>query len=97
MSKLYTLDDNGLIGLFNRAMKLGGVHALVAAGEAPATISQAQAYKLYGRNDIDRWVQEGLIKRIQDGNHSKVRYSLIELTNVALNSNRHTYLEVHER
>lgn len=86
-----------LKNLLNHAAKLGAQQVLIDMGMLPATIKRGQAVKLYGRGDIDRWVKEGLLKPIQDGSNASVRFSLMELTGVALASNRHTYLEVHER
>ena len=45
-------------------------------------ISQAQAYKMFGRADVERWVKNGKIEpvRISPG---KKRYSLIDLQKLA--------------
>ena len=45
-------------------------------------ISQAQAYKLFGRADVERWVKNGKIEpvRISPG---KKRYRLIDLQKLA--------------
>lgn len=45
-------------------------------------ISQAQAYKLFGRADVERWVRNGKIEpsRISPG---KKRYRLVDLQNLA--------------
>lgn len=92
-----TTNETHLTLLLERAAELAATKALIATGCVPATIPQKKAYQLYGRRDIDRWVKEGLISKIQDGNRSGIRYSVEEITRVAVNSNRHTYLEVSER
>jgi hypothetical protein len=45
-------------------------------------ISQAQAYKMFGRADVDRWIKSGKIApvRISPG---KKRYRLIDLQKLA--------------
>ena len=45
-------------------------------------ISQAQAYRMYGRADVERWVNSGKLKpvRISPG---KKRYRLIDLQELA--------------
>lgn len=45
-------------------------------------ISQAKAYKMFGRADVDRWVRTGKLKpcRISPG---KKRYKLIDLQRLA--------------
>ena len=45
-------------------------------------ISQAQAYRLFGRADVDRWVKNGKLKpvRISPG---KKRYRLVDLQELA--------------
>lgn len=45
-------------------------------------ISQAQAYKMFGRADVERWVKNGKIEpvRISPG---KKRYRLIDLQKLA--------------
>ena len=45
-------------------------------------ISQAQAYKLFGRADVERWVRNGKLKpvRISPG---KKRYRLVDLQELA--------------
>ena len=45
-------------------------------------ISQAQAYRMFGRADVDRWVKNGKLKpvRISPG---KKRYRLVDLQELA--------------
>jgi hypothetical protein len=64
---------------------------------APATVPLSQAHSLYGKRTIDRWLKEKLIQPIQDGAYSNIRIDLVKLTQVALASNRTTYLPTVER
>lgn len=86
-----------LKNLLNHAGIMAANQVLINIGKIPAAIKRSEAIKLYGRGNVDRWVKEGLLKPIQDGSNASVRYSLQELTGVALASNRHTYLETKER
>ena len=53
--------------------------------------SKSQAYRLFGRTSVDRWVREKLITT----HHKKFRRR--ELEAVAAASNRRTYLPVADR
>lgn len=45
-------------------------------------VNKAQAYRMYGRTDVDRWIKKGLCEplRISPG---KTRYKLFELQKLA--------------
>lgn len=45
-------------------------------------VNKAQAYRMYGRADVDRWIKKGLCEpsRISPG---KTRYKLFELQKLA--------------
>ena len=61
-------------------------------------ISKREAYKLYGRAIVDRWIKEGLIKEIKDGeNSSTVRIDRIQIEIIAKSSNRSSFLTTEER
>jgi hypothetical protein len=94
---MITTTQEHLQQLLNHAAEAGATQALIRIGKMPATIKQTDAFKLYGRTDITRWVKEGLVKQIQDGDSACVRYDVMELEAVAKSSNRHTYLSVNER
>jgi len=73
------------------AAKAGAEKALAGSGGLPESISKAEAYRLYGRGNVDRWLQEWLIQ-VSDKNIDRVK-----LERVAAASNRRTYLPVTER
>ena len=54
-------------------------------------LSKAEAYRLYGRCNVDRWVSENLIKI------SNKKFNRQNLEAIAASSNRSTYLPVAER
>src|ERR1700729_2320807 len=73
-------------------------NALSTSGELPGLLSKAQAYTLYGRSNVDRWINEGLINASHSkGNSSKQFIDKTKLEQVAASSNRITYLPVAER
>ncbi|MGZ3937042.1 MAG: hypothetical protein ACXVMS_18800 [Flavisolibacter sp.] len=58
--------------------------------KVPASFTKQQAYRLYGRSDVDRWIAEGLIP-------SDERIDRVTVERIASQSNRITYLPVAER
>jgi hypothetical protein len=70
----------------------GAENALGSYGIQQAACTKAEAYRLYGRSNIDRWLTEGLL--IPD---SKNRLDKVALAQIAARSNRTTYLPVAER
>lgn len=61
-------------------------------------ISKAEAYRLYGRSQVDRWIAEGLLKPLNGQifiSPSGIERKKLEAISAA--SNRGTYLPVAER
>ena len=50
-------------------------------------VSQAKAFKLYGRTNVERWVKEGWVNPVRDTETSSKRYNIWELEKIALNNN----------
>ena len=73
------------------AVLTGTGHALSVHGRVADQYTKAEAYRLYGRSDVDRWIAEGLIRV------SKKCIVRVELERVAAASNRVSYLPVAER
>ena len=72
--------------------------ALIGSGQLPDTLTKAQASRLYGRTNIERWISEGLINPVkQRDNSSKKFIDRLKLESVARASTRTTYLPVSER
>jgi hypothetical protein len=78
---------------------IGGTdEALAASGQLPDTLTRAQAFRLYGRTDIERWISEGLIHPVkQRDNSSKKFIDRLKLESVARAAGRTTDLPVSER
>jgi hypothetical protein len=64
---------------------------LIAKATLKDNFSKSQAYKIYGRSNVDRWIGEGLISL------SGTKISRVKLEAIAASSNRVTYLPVAER
>jgi len=56
--------------LFKAAAELGAITALVHAGKIKPYLKKAEAFRLYGRNQVEHWIAEGLITPRKDGDHS---------------------------
>lgn len=79
------------------AKRQGAKELLMELGLLKPMISRAEANRIYGKTIIDRWVKEGLIEPIKDGNRTAgVRLSRVRLDELEYTSNRGTYLTVAE-
>jgi len=87
-----------LVELLKNAAEKGALNALAEGQQLKCQITKAEAYRLYGRGNVDRWVNEGLINptRCKD-NLLKKCLDRIKLEAVAASSNRTTYLPSAER
>lgn len=84
--------------VLHEAVSKGTDEALQIANALPDTLTKAQAYRIYGRCDVDRWIQEGLIHPVRKQNcNSKKFIDRLKLEAVARASNRSTYLPVADR
>jgi hypothetical protein len=87
-----------LSGLLNDAITIGADKALTESGQLSDTLTKAQAYRLYGRDNVDRWCKESLIHPVCLGGSGKKKFiDRLKLEAVARASNRTTYLQVAER
>lgn len=80
------------------AAEMGANAALSQAGLIKPYLSKQEAYKIYGRGLVDRWIKEKLVTPRKDGGASaKWRIDRIEIEAVAKASNRPSYRSVEER
>jgi hypothetical protein len=87
-----------LTRLLKIAVLEGADKAFDQGGGFPASYTKAEAYRLYGRSDVDRWIAEGLITPATScGRSSKKSIDRVKLQRIAAASNRITYLPVAER
>lgn len=92
-----TLERFDLKMLLADAMEIGMKKAMVETGVLKPYMSKNEAYRVYGRGIVDRWLREDLIKPIKDGACAKARLSRMDLEILSKCSNRRTYLSTNER
>jgi len=93
-----TLDINQLNKMLTDASELAAEKVIIKMGLGKPFISQNQAWKVYGRRTVERWIEEGLIEPTKDGTStSNIRLDRMQLETLSKTSNRHTYLSVAER
>ena len=80
-----------LASILKTAALEGADKALTGCGGLSIGISKAEAYRHYGRANVDRWLKEGLLQV------SEKHFDRQKLERVAAASNRRTYLPVKER
>lgn len=87
--ELNTLELKNLV---SSSIALGIKQFLLEYKDQPRYISKNQAYERYSRRLVDRWIKEGLVKEIKDGDRQhKIRLDSIELEKIAAFSNRTSF------
>lgn len=86
-----------LAELLKKAAEKGTANAIKEEQTVPDQLTKADAYRLYGRSNVDRWLQEGLISKQQPTDTSQIFFDRSELEAVAASSNRITYLPARDR
>ncbi len=80
------------------AAELGAIKALVQIGTLKPYLKLNEAKRTYGPAIVERWINEGLITPIKDGdNNASVRIERIQIETIAKTCNRATYLTTEER
>jgi hypothetical protein len=87
-----TLTKTELRDIIIEATAEGVKQGLAAAGVISPIIFKIEAYKLYGRHSVDRWIREGLIDEYFDGKGSRVRLDRFKLEKVAKTCNTKTFM-----
>jgi hypothetical protein len=63
--------------------ELGAVIALIRAGKLKPYLKKSEAFRLYGRSNVEHWIEEGLITPRKDGGQSASwRIDRIELESI---------------
>ncbi|MGO3307860.1 MAG: hypothetical protein ACTILG_14465, partial [Sphingobacterium sp.] len=92
-----SMEYKELAMLLKKATEQGVKNAIKEEHPVPDRLTKADAYRLYGRSNVDRWFREGLISPQQPANTSQIFLDRSELETVAASSNRITYLPVADR
>jgi hypothetical protein len=62
---------------------MGAVVAMAKTGKVRPYISKNEAFRLYGRKNVERWIDDGLVTPRKDGDHSAAwRIDRIELESI---------------
>lgn len=72
------------------AAERGATIALRKAGNIKPYMNKTEAYRLYGRTNVENWIRKGLITPKKDGLNpsAQVRIDRIEIETIADQSNR---------
>jgi hypothetical protein len=79
------------------AVQEGAEKALSHCVIGEGICSKAEAYRLFGRTDVERWIAEGLLTPIAKNGKVSKMIDRTQLERVAAASNRISYLTVAER
>lgn len=81
----------------SNAVQTGAEKALSHRGILQVACTKAVAYRLFGRNNVDRWFAEGLLTAIANNGKVSKKIDRTQLERVAAASNRTSYLAVADR
>lgn len=80
------------------AAEVGAKKALQEAGIMKPYLKLREAHRIYGTGIVNRWISEGLVRLIKDGDGTaSIRIDRLEIETVAKTSNRASYLSTNER
>lgn len=87
------LTENQLENIIKDASELGALHALAKIGKIKLYLNKSQAYRFYGKKNVQDWIAQSLIVPIKDGQMSSCwRISRLDLDLVSKNVAREIYL-----
>lgn len=64
------LTDQHLQLLLQEAAEMGAKMALIKTGKMKRYLKKAEAFRLYGRKNVEQWIGERVITPRKDGDHS---------------------------
>jgi len=80
------------------AAEIGAGKALKEAGLRKPSLKMSEANRLYGRSIVARWIKEGLIKPLKDGEATaSLKIDRLQIEEVAKSANRSSFLTTNER
>jgi hypothetical protein len=84
--------------MLGEAAELGATRALTLAGVLKPCITKAEAFRMYGRANVESWIKAGLITSNKDGDfNSKVRLDRVKLEVIAKSNNWKAYVAIEDR
>jgi hypothetical protein len=73
--------------------ELAAITTLVKAGLLKPYLKKSEAFNIYGRRNVDRWLSNGLLTPRKDGDHSAAwRLDRIELETISKATSIYHYL-----
>lgn len=78
MNGSINISERLLFNLLADAAELGARRAVERAGIAPSQVSLGQAYRLYKRPRVDKWIELGYVKPIKSGNKRMIEVSALD-------------------
>lgn len=86
-----------LAQMLQNAADLGAQRALTLVGELKPYIKKEEAYKMYGKTAVDRWISEGVVKLRQDEPGKHYRIDRVQIASVAMSQNLVQYLSIQKK
>ena len=66
------------------AAELGALQALISIGHIKPYLKKSEAFRLYERNTVERWIKQRLVTPRKDGDHSAAwRIDRMEIATLA--------------
>ena len=70
--------------IIREAAELGTITAMVSSGRLKPYLKKSEAFKIYGRANVENWLKNDLVTPRKDGDHSAAwRLDRIELETVS--------------
>ena len=66
----FLISPHQLKMIIREAAEMGAIQALTKAGKLKPYLKKSEAYRKYGRANIENWAEKGLITFRKDGDHS---------------------------
>jgi hypothetical protein len=66
----FIISQHQLKMIIREAAELGAIQALTKAGKLKPYLKKSEAYRKYGRANIEQWAERGLITIRKDGDYS---------------------------
>jgi len=86
--------DYRLAALLKAQAELGGLVALKAAGNIKPYLSKLEAGKIYGRTQVQSWLDAQVITPRQDEPGKRLRLDRVELASVAASQSLIQYISL---
>lgn len=88
------ISETTLADIIKTGIEIGTVTTLTKLGLLKPYLSYKEAIMIYGRGTVDRWIDEGLVDKVKDGeNTSKVRLSRERLEILSASANRKSWFK----